>query len=399
MRPLTLAGLLALLILACACANQKYFHSTIDSEDCRELADKRKIRKGKNPKVTPATVARPRRKSPLIDDKSIGPSPFPDHHITENQTFFASTVHEPIIFHNSQPLSNDRRFDLFYGEKILTDEPECLPLAVQELDTDRETTIHSEQPKNRRMTNILGISGAVAAFSLLTLSLFRSRAMKISAWAAHHPRTTKTILAAIHTATGLGAVGVGAALAGEGSVIIGESIGISAALAAVAATAYPRKTKDLQHFSRHYLQQKACDVALFVTGATMIAGISNQVYSNNPDLFTSYAVSMPLSQSMSAQTGDVAADVTFSDPTQAQDPPKKNKAGMKVLAISLFVIFTLGVSALSCAIACSGQGVLAVVTLVALETLLVLLLNSALRNIDGTTRKKKAKEPEAIPQT
>jgi hypothetical protein len=381
--------LLSMLLLSCSGPAHLTQHD-FDLNDCEVLAQKQKVSRIKrNPKVTSYATSVPK----------LYNAAHTEQHVPTERVDAMESVNDIAYMDPSEAVIQNDYSD--YGEPGAFQETPFGIVASPERQSDipatvivpqETTTTESFSPMGKADTaEVLGAMALVAVASMAAFRMFSSQLIRISAWCAHHPKSTKGILACLHTIAGVGAFACGEILASENQLLGSEVIGIASATAALSALAYPKKAFSLGQFTSGYLRHKACDTMLFVSGAAMVAAAGNHSYSSlNHGLLYTAAVDLD-STSASLQGGPFAH---FSnDDERVADPgpqPKKNRGARKAAVIFGFIVLTLGVSVASCAIACAGQGVLAIVFLAGFETLLVLWLIHALRKIDGTLPKNRA---------
>jgi hypothetical protein len=210
-----------------------------------------------------------------------------------------------------------------------------------------------------------GLIAGPALLSLLTLGLFSGSAMKLSAWAAHHPIASKILLAGIQTGTIVGGYALGDSLSYAGLNLPGYYPGIAFAGFCGAALLYPAKSKSLNNLRVGYLQQKVCDVTIYLASATMVMYAGNHQFAvNNSRLIPYYSA-----ESYQAETVSMTAyipSLSSAVPADKQEEPaKKNgKIWMIILASVVFSILAVTVAVAACLIACNGQGFLALSLLI-----------------------------------
>ena len=236
--------------------------------------------------------------------------------------------------------------------------------------------------------------GGPIALSLLLLTAFTQRSMKISAWGAHNPITSKVIIGGVQVGTGLTGLMAGSYL-GDHQLFVPDELVLSAGGAAVASSLlYPRGKKFLNHFTSTYLKQKFCDVFMFSAGAVMLVSAGNML---SPETSVKPQIDHPVSE-YRASFYDGQTRVKYSDQKSEPEPDpiekKDGKGGMIFLASLLFTAGILAVAAISCSLSCSGAGTGAVAVAVLGGGALIAGYVSWLKNINKKYKVKR-KNPEA----
>lgn len=244
-----------------------------------------------------------------------------------------------------------------------------------------------------------GLAGISTLLSLLMFRVFKSKLMKISAWAAHHPLAGRGIIAGVQIGSSLAALLAGKYLYQEGMIISTETLITASGIFLGAQVLYPMRARTLSTFSHQYFRQKMYDVMLYTSSIAMVASASNQYYHRATPLSTMSVYHHLHSTQENQQQKITTASFVQDENSPAKDSPKKtkrNKVGLKILVITLFVILTLGVAALSCVAICNNQIALAVLLFTLGEGLLILLLITSLRNIK---RKQESEKPQSRRRT
>jgi hypothetical protein len=263
--------------------------------------------------------------------------------------------------------------------------------------TSTMLSLNERTSKNahRLIPNLWKAVALPAAFGfLMSLGLMRKfadKAMKVSAWSAHHPRTAKGIIAGIQTVGSLGALIAGHYFAREGAML-SESAPLYA-LAGLGASAalYPRSSKRLQSFTGSYLRQKYCHMGAFTTGLALSFCLGGSLASPPPGHAIAENVSVSRYTSELHST-DQRSGITFA--LEQEDPPKKNgKAGAIAVSIILYVAAMLVIAALSCNLSCSGMPGLAIIVAVGVGGIATLIFVAGIRSINKNRQVKPRVQP------
>jgi hypothetical protein len=380
MRYLTcFVSVMFLTILSCSTPQQ---FTRLSSRDCEILAEKRIAKKHRQPKVQHQAFYGQRfRKEPSANLQSKNIS-------AENDGIPGIEKYSDVTECNSMAHPEKANQDVAFKSGMAPIEDKIFPFESLKLPQDnfiQTETIIASNPSALAFTGVL--TGALLVCAL-ALTAFSGSFIRVSAWAAKNPQTTKGLIAGIYTITGLGAYGIGNVLAADGVNLQTEFIAGSAAATVLTALAYPKKNGSLQNFTRKYLRQKYCDMVLFAAATTMVVYTGNNVTGN---LHYATAPSYATVNYQENKEDKVSSSLQKDDNTKQGKPRKRS--GEKAAAIFLFVVLMLAVTVLSCSIACSGNGVLAIAVLGLGVTGTVLLLRRMLKNIRRKNERDLAPEP------
>lgn len=249
----------------------------------------------------------------------------------------------------------------------------------------------------------LGMGGIMG---ICLLSVFQKQAKGLSHWAKNNPWKARGAIAAAQLTAGAGCLILGNDLYDTG-IIVPEYVRLAGAgLLASSAIFYPSKYLTNGAPAFHYLERKFYDAGLFTAGAILMTYAGNHydiTVQQTPPVEAVAYVSAP-----GAKTGTVA----FAKKTVAivkkefkqklntllQDPKEMTrgeKTALTILAVLGSIILTIGVSALSCNLACSGNDAAAVAVLVAGEGLIIWGLVATVRAIHRQRKKITTAEPQS----
>jgi hypothetical protein len=414
--------LAALLFLFVSCVGHHKIGREITSfrttnNDCRILFKKQNLqyklalREGK---------VNQRRKKVVWSKKSI----------TENKKNDGSSMMETSMLHETytssvalrNPFDHYQSIDLNDSERshsIVSNSSEhtTFPQAKEEI---TRTVQHGEliqlKPTDTKIVVPATFISSGFAFVLITASgltglvllhIFQRKAMQLSHWAKQNPWKTRAAIGAMQIATGICSLWLGSDLYEEG-VMIPEYVRLTGmGLLTGSAIFYPTKFHANGFPAFSYMSRKLHDVGLFTAGAILTVYAGNHyaivVQEENPIQLVS-AVSAPAGnvasvRSMKSKISLVKKEFKERLKTYLQDPKKERtrgeKIGLTIVAVLGFVILTVGVAALSCSIACSGNEAAAVAVAVAGAGLIAWGLTAAIRGIYNYPKKEKKTSVQA----
>lgn len=344
--------------------------------------------------------------------------------IAENKKNAGSPMTEtPMLHETYKPgLALRNRFDHFRaiglndGERsqsIVSNSSEhtTFPEAKEEVTrTVKHEELIEAKPTDTRIVAPATFTSSGFAFVLITASgltalvllhIFQRKAMQLSHWAKQNPWKTRAAIGVMQIAAGISSLWLGSNLYEEG-IRVPEYVRLTGmGLLTGSAIFYPTKFHANGFPAFSYMSRKLHDVGLLTAGAILTVYAGNHyaivVQEENPAQLVS-AVTAPAGNVASvrfikSKISLVKKEFKERLKTYLQDPKKERtrgeKIGLTIIAVLGFIILTVGVAALSCNIACSGNEAAAVAVAVAGAGLIAWGLTAAIRGIYNYPKKEK----------
>ena len=377
---LTLAG----------CTSSLVSH-TLPADECRILAKKRVVAKrGKQPRLNPNYSMR-------TESPNSPARPLPK--VTSDLIIFHDAKNAPDMYAGIGPVIPEDPVITRRVTKMIDEKSEAIEnTSLQRADVvTAPPRIRSNiaAPVTPINWSIPAMIAAAVLCSMALLTAFAPSFMRVSAWAARHPVGARVAIAGIHTVTIGGAMLTGIDLANQGDRLPVSVMGMAGAVVVTGFLAYPNAVFSLANFTNNFLRRKICEMLVFAGGTAMVFTGANlmthtatdtQRYQNTFQQTEQRAQLVPAYKANNTITVET---VKARDP----DPPRGKRTGLKIVTIILFVAAILGVAGLSCAIACAGHELLALLVFIGGEAGLIIAMISILRSLSG---KKRAKRPRTV---
>lgn len=339
--------------------------------------------------------------------------------MTETAMLHETTYTPSVALHNS--FDHYQSTDLNDSERSHSNVPSSSEHTIVPQAKDEITRIvqPDEKPTDTKILAPATFTSSGFAFVLITaagltglalLHIFQRKAVQLSHWAKLNPWKTRAAIGAMQIATGISSLWLGSDLYEEG-VMIPEYVRLTGmGLLTGSAIFYPTKFHANGFPAFSYMNRKLHDVGLFTAGAILTVYAGNHyavvVQAENPVQLVS-AISAPAEnvasvRFMRSKISLVKKEFKERLKTYLQDPKKERtrgeKIGLTIIAVLGFVILTVGVAALSCSIACSGNEAAAVAVAVAGAGLIAWGLTAAIRGIYNYPKKEKKTSVQASSQ-
>ena len=221
-----------------------------------------------------------------------------------------------------------------------------------------------------------GAAAIAGLCSMVGMTAFKKRSIKMANWATRNPLTSRGVIAATHVATGFAAFQGGHYLANTGLISNEFSAYVAMGVFGVAALTYPMKKVTHGFFRDGFLRRKMHDVALAVASLCLMFNLGQSVEATPFDL-----LSDSISRTSTTYLVDNSIDQTPPESRPVYEWPNSGKIVVTILLLALMGVAFYGVAILSCGLACNGYGFFAGLLLLGGATGLIAAFAGLMRRI------------------
>ena len=253
--------------------------------------------------------------------------------------------------------------------------------------------INSGEP-NRKNTSVpFWIAGLTAFISSGLLLSNRKRALQVSRWSARNSKLSLPIQVIGHMALALGSFIAGSMLFNHDVVMTPVTAGVFTSVFLGILAIYPTRKRGQIIFQPAYRKIKLLDIAYIISGAMICTTLGNQVASERFTASRQPGIELTQSQIALAKISEGADKLDAAlFKTDNEGAKEKLSVGQVILLVFIpvvFAILTLLLAALSCFIACEGNGGVAALVFVLGLALLIMLSILATKAVMKMQRSKK----------